>query len=75
MVDCDLDEQVYRIDNPDRIARLKGSDPEGYRQHRHHTKLYRPPAEESIDIDTTDVDPRTNAETIYRALLSKGLGR
>lgn len=38
MLDCDIDEQVRRIDNPDRIARLKGSDPEGYRQHRQRTR-------------------------------------
>jgi hypothetical protein len=30
MLDCDVDEQIRRIDNPDRVARLKGSDPEGY---------------------------------------------
>ena len=42
MVDCDVDEQVRRIDNPDRIARLKGSDPEGYRRHREVTPLLEP---------------------------------
>ena len=39
VLDCDVDEQVRRIGAPDRLARLKGSDPEGYRRHRHHTKL------------------------------------
>ncbi len=43
MLDCDVDEQVRRIDTPDRVARLKGSDPEGYRRHRYSTELFRPP--------------------------------
>lgn len=75
MLDCDVDEQVRRIDNPDRIARLKGSDPEGYRRHRQDTKLYRPPAGEVVHIDTTKVGPRRNAERIYESLLSRGLRR
>jgi adenylylsulfate kinase-like enzyme len=73
MVDCDIDEQVRRIDNPDRIVRLKGSDPEGYRRHRKQTKLYQPPADEVVHIDTTEVGPRDNAERIYETLLSRGL--
>lgn len=75
MLDCDVDEQVRRIESPDRIARLKGSDPEGYRRHRHNTKLYRPPAGEVMHLDTTKVDARHNAETIYETLLSRGLRR
>ena len=75
MLDCDVEEQVRRIDNPDRVARLKGSDPEGYRRHRHHTKLFEPPPEEVVHVDTTEVDPRHNAETIYEELLSRGLRR
>lgn len=75
MLDCDVDEQVRRIDTPDRIARLKGSDPEGYRRHRNHTKLYQPPAEEVVHIDTTQIDARHNAETIYETLLTRGLRR
>lgn len=75
MLDCEVDEQVRRIDNPDRIARLKGSDPEGYRRHRHQTKLYQPPADEVVHLDTTQIDARHNAETIYETLLSRGLRR
>jgi shikimate kinase len=75
MLDCDVEEQVRRIDNPDRIARLKGSDPEGYRRHRQQTMLYRPPAEEVVNLDTTNVPARHNAETIYETLLSRGLRR
>ena len=41
MLDCDVDEQVRRIDTPDRVARLKGSDPEGYRRHRYSTEVPR----------------------------------
>jgi hypothetical protein len=72
MLTCDIDEQVSRIDNPDRIALMKGSDPEGYRWHRLNTVMFAPPADEVITIDTTDVDPRTNAATIYASLVERG---
>ena len=75
MLECDAEEQVRRIDNPDRVALLKGSDPDGYRLHRRHTKLFEPPPEEVVHIDTTEVGPRPNAETIYALLLSRGLRR
>ncbi len=75
MLDCDVDEQVRRIDTPDRIARIKGSDPEGYRRYRHHTKLFQPPPEEVLHLDTTSIDGRQNAETIYETLISRGLQR
>jgi hypothetical protein len=75
MLDCDVDEQVRRIDTPDRAARLKGSDPEGYRRHRHNTKLFQPPPEEVAHIDTTRIGPRENAERIYELLLNRGLRR
>lgn len=72
VLDCAIDEQVHRIDNPDRIARLKGSDPEGYRRHRQHTKLFQPPPEEAVHLDTTNTGPRQNAEIIYKTLLERG---
>jgi hypothetical protein len=75
MVDCDIDEQVRRIDTPDRIGRFKGSDPDGYRRYRRRTKLFQPPAEEVLRIDTTGLDARRNADTIYNALLERGLRR
>jgi hypothetical protein len=75
MLSCDIDEQVRRIDNPDRIALLKGSDPEGYRRHRQHTKLFQPPSEEVMHVDTTEIDARQNAETIYETLIGRGLKR
>ena len=75
MLDCDVEEQVRRIDTPDRIARLKGSDPEGYRWHRQHTKLFQPPDGEVEHIDTTSIGARHSAETIYDVLLSRGLCR
>ena len=75
MLDCDVDEQVRRIDSPDRVARLKGSDPEGYRLHRKITKLFQPPPEEVVQIDTTSTGPRENAELIYQILLTRGLRR
>ena len=61
MLDCDVDEQVRRIDTPDRVARLKGSDPEGYRRHRYSTELFQPPAEEVVHMDATRVGPRKDA--------------
>jgi hypothetical protein len=75
MLDCDVDEQVRRIDTPDRVARLKGSDPEGYRRHRYSTELFQPPAEEVVRMDTTRVGPRENAARIYEVLLTRGLRR
>jgi hypothetical protein len=75
MLTCDVDEQVRRIDTPDRIARLKGSDPEGYRWHRQHTKLFLPPLEDVLHLDTTTVTPQQNARAIYETLVSRGLER
>jgi hypothetical protein len=72
---CDVDEQVRRIDNPDRIARLKGSDPEGYRRHRQQTRLFQPPSEEVVHLDTTDIDARQNAATIHETLIGRGFER
>ena len=73
MLDCDVEEQVRRIDTPDRVTRLKGSDPEGYRRHRYHTRLFQPPPEDVIQLDTTRVGPRQNALTIYETLIARGL--
>jgi predicted kinase len=75
MLTCDIDEQVRRIDAPDRIARLKGSDPEGYRRHRQHVQLFEPPPEEVVHLDTTEVNARQNAEAIYDTLVSRRLER
>jgi hypothetical protein len=72
MLDCDVEEQVRRIDAPDRVARLKGSDPEGYRWHRARTKLFQPPPAEVMHLDTTRIAPRQNAEAIYEMLQSRG---
>ena len=73
MLDCDVDEQVRRIDRPDRRARLKGSDPEGYRQHRQHVRLFQPPAEDLLQLDTTSAAAERNAKTIYQTLVARGL--
>ena len=75
MLQCDEDEQVRRIDTPDRRARLKGSDPEGYRWHRRNITLFQPPAAEVIHLDTTDTSPDDNAHAIHAALLARGLRR
>ena len=73
MLDCDIEVQVSRIDNPDRIALRKGSDPEGYRAHRLTTTLFQPPDDEVLRIDTTSTPPSVNAETIRHELLRRGL--
>ena len=73
MVDCEVDEQVRRIDNPNRLARLKGSDPDGYLHHGYSTKLFQSPPEEMVRSDTTNIAPKENAMRIYEVLLSRGL--
>jgi hypothetical protein len=73
MLDCDIDVQVSRIDNPDRVALRKGSDPEGYRHHRVTTDLLQPPAGEVLHLDTTTTPARENAVRIYRTLVERGL--
>ena len=74
MLDCEVEEQVLRIDTPDRVARLKGSDPEGYRRHGRNQAL--PTAQEdAVYMDTTKVGPGTKRERIYEMLLSRGLRR
>lgn len=75
MLTCDIDVQVSRIDNADRVALRKGSDPEGYRGHRLTTKLYQPPADEVIQLDTTTTPPATNAERIHQVLRDRGFVR
>lgn len=75
MLDCDIDVQVSRIDNPDRLALRKGSDPEGYRQHRLTTRLFQPPHEELLLIDTTATPAAENARRIVTELHRRGLRR
>lgn len=72
MLTCDIDVQVGRIDNPDRVALRKGSDPEGYRRHRLTTNLYQPPSDEVIQLDTTDTTPAVNAQRVHLALRDRG---
>ena len=71
-LDCDIDVQLSRIDNPDRIALRKGADPPGYRWHRQNVKLFEPPTEDRFDIDTTDTSPQENAELIRAELVRRG---
>ncbi len=75
MLHCEEEEQVRRIDTPDRRARLKGSDPEGYRWHRRNITLFQPPPDEVIHLDTTETSPDENAQAIYDALVARGLER
>lgn len=72
MLTCDLDEQVSRIDNPDRIALRKGADPEGYRGYTLAVELFQPPAEELFHVDTSRVAPVDNARRILEELRRRG---
>lgn len=71
MLACDINEQVRRIDTPDRIARLKGSDPEGYRQYTLKTTLFTPSPGELLVLDTTATPPGATAESIVRELRTR----
>jgi hypothetical protein len=73
MLDCDIDVQVSRIDNPDRVALRKGSDPEGYRHHRLTTTLLQPPPSEVLHVDTSTTPAAENAARIYGELVERGL--
>lgn len=66
MLTCDIDVQISRIDNPDRVALRKGSDPEAYRGGRLTTSLYQPPPAEVIHLATTSTPPADNAALIYQ---------
>jgi len=72
MLTCDLDIQVSRINNPDRVALRKGSDPEGYRGYTLATSLYQPPSAEVIHVDTSKTPPAENARTILNELRNRG---
>lgn len=72
MLTCDIDIQVSRIDNPDRVALRKGSDPEGYRGYTLATTLFQPPSAEVIQIDTSETPPAENARAILNELLNRG---
>lgn len=71
-LDCDIDVQVGRIANPDRIALRKGADPPGYRWHRENVKMFEPPPGDRFDIDTTRTSPEVNAELIRAELVRRG---
>jgi hypothetical protein len=72
MLTCDIDVQVGRIANPDRVALRKGSDPEGYRGHRLTPTLFQPPATEALHLDTTHTPAADNAALIHAELIARG---
>lgn len=72
MLDCDINVEVSRIDNPDRVALRKGSDPEGYRGYRLHTKLFQPPQQDALHLDTTSTPASVNAARILDELGKRG---
>jgi hypothetical protein len=71
-LDCEIEEQVSRIANPDRIALRKGSDPPAYRWYTENVKLFEPPPEDRFDINTTSTTPQENAELIRAELVRRG---
>lgn len=73
LLTCDIDVQVSRIANPDRVALRKGADPEGYRGHRLTTSLFQPPGDEVFPIDTTEISAADNARRILAELVERGL--
>ncbi len=75
LLTCDIDVQVSRIDNADRVALRKGSDPEAYRRHRLEARLLQPPPEECLTLDTTVTTPDDNAARIHDELRRRGLRR
>lgn len=72
LLTCDVDVQVSRIDNPDRVALRKGSDPEGYRGHRMTARLFQPPPDEVLHLDSTTTSPADNAARIHQELTDRG---
>jgi hypothetical protein len=72
MLTCDLDEQVGRIANADRVALRKGSDPEGYRRYTSTVEMFQPPQEEVLHLDTSRVAPMENAKHILEELRRRG---
>ncbi|NAZ74321.1 hypothetical protein GTQ99_02625 [Kineococcus sp. T13] len=72
MLSCEIEEQVSRIDNPDRVALRKGCDPEGYRAYTLTTPLYQPPPTEVLHLDTTQTAPADNARRVLDELHSRG---
>ena len=72
VLDCDIDVEVSRIANPDRVALRKGSDPEGYRGYRLSTRLYQPPVEDVLHLDTTSTPASVNAARVLAELRRRG---
>ena len=70
-VECDVSEEIKRVDAPDRVQRLKWSDAEAVERYRHETRLFHPPPGEVLYIDTTKIEPRDNAKIIFEALRSR----
>ena len=70
-VECDVSEEIKRVDAPDRVQRLKWSDAEAVERYRHETRLFQPPSGEVLYIDTTKIEPRDNAKIIFEALRSR----
>lgn len=70
LLTCDIEVQVGRIDNADRVALRKGSDPEGYRAWR--PVLLEPPNDQLLRLDTTATQAATNAQSILDVLISRG---
>jgi hypothetical protein len=71
MVECEISEELKRVDAPDRGERFKWTDPEAIERYRRETRLFHPPPGEVLHIDTTKIEPRDNAKIILEALRSR----
>ena len=65
-VSCNPEEQLRRVETPDRVARLKIADATWVRSYMETTRPFRPPDPDLIGVDTTTLSPDAAAEEILR---------
>jgi hypothetical protein len=63
-VSVDLDELLRRVSRPERAARLKLTDVDFAREIHRTKPLYRPPADDGLDLDVTHLEPAAAARRI-----------
>ena len=67
LVTCDIEQQEARIGSADRIARMKGSDPERYIRYTLTVPMFVPPAEDrAVTLDTTSISATEAAARLAR---------
>ena len=68
MLTCEPEEQARRVENVDRVARLKIADATWVRDYMQTNKPFEPADPGVVRLDTTALDPETAAEEILRSL-------